>query len=258
MTVSARDLVVVTRFNGRLFWRDRTALSTSVALFLLLGTGMPLMMDRIRPGGPEFLLNMHLGVLATVLVVATFQQTAVTLSARRDQLLLKRMRATGLGDRDILGGEVANLVLQSTALTALVSVALYTLTSLPVPRDPLLYLFAVVAGALVLCLLGAAFTVVVPRSELAAPMAMPFFLLAGLGAGGFGPVTQMLPAWVGTVLGVLPTSAVTDMARVAYAADGSLAGDLEAAAVPALKLALWAAAGLLVIARRFRWESRKS
>ncbi|MFD0886765.1 ABC transporter permease, partial [Streptosporangium algeriense] len=172
MTVSARDLAVVTRFNGRLFWRDRTALSTSVALFLLLGTGMPLMMDRLGPGDQEFLVDMHLGVLATVLVISTFQQTAVTLSTRRDQLLLKRLRATGLGDRDILGGEIANLVLQSTALTVLVSVALYGLTSLPVPRDPLLYLFAVVAGALVLCLLGAAFTVIVPRSELAAPMAI--------------------------------------------------------------------------------------
>ncbi|MFF4417266.1 ABC transporter permease [Streptosporangium sp. NPDC001559] len=258
MTVSARDLTVVTRFNGRLFWRDRTALSTSVLLFLLLGTGMPLMMDRLGEGGPEFLVDMHLGVLATVLVISTFQQTAVTLSTRRDQLLLKRLRATGLGDRDILGGEIVNLVLQSTALTAVVSVALYGLTSLPVPRDPLLYLFAVVAGALVLCLLGAAFTVIVPRSELAGPMAMPFFLLAGLGVGGFGPIMQVLPGWVGTVLGLLPTDAVVDMARTAYAAHGSLGGDLRAAALPTLKLAVWAAIAVLVIVRGFRWESRKS
>ncbi|MDP9861616.1 MULTISPECIES: ABC transporter permease [Streptosporangium] len=256
--MSARDLAVVTRFSGRLFWRDRTALSTSVLLFLGLGIGLPFMMDKVRPGHPEFLLNQHLGVLAMVLVLTTFNQIAVTLTARRDQLVLKRMRTTGLSDPAILGGEIGSLVVQSTLLTAVVSVALYSLTGLPAPRDPLLYLVFVVAGAAVLCLLGTAFTAIVPRTELAAVMAMPVFFLAGVGAGGFGPVLEILPGWVGTVLGLLPTGAVVEAAQAAYAADGTLAGDLRAAAVPALKLAVWGVAGLLATARWFRWETRRS
>ncbi|WP_433255015.1 ABC transporter permease [Streptosporangium sp. CA-135522] len=257
MSVSTRDLAVVTRFSGRLFWRDRTALSTSVTLFLGLGIGLPFMMDKIRAGHPEFLLDQHLGVLAMVLTLATFSQIAVTLTARRDQLLLKRMRTTGLSDRAILGGEIGNLVVQGTLLTAVVSVSLYALTSLPVPRDPLLYLVFVVAGAAVLCLLGAAFTAIVPRTELAAVMAMPVFFLAGVGAGGFGPILEILPGWVRTVLGLLPTGAVVEAAQAAYAADGTFAGDLRAAAVPALKLAVWAAIGLFAVSRWFRWDTRK-
>ncbi|GHH63082.1 ABC transporter [Streptosporangium violaceochromogenes] len=258
MTVSVRELAAVTRFGGRLFWRDRVALSTSVALFLGLGVGMPLLMDKVGAGGPEILLGQHLGTLMTVLVIATFTQIAVTLTARRDQLLLKRMRATGLRDRDILGGEIVNLVAQSTSLTVTVSVALYALTDLPVPRDPALYLLFTIAGAVVLCLLGTAFTALVPRTELAAVMAMPLFFLAGLGANGFGPLLKLLPGWAGTLLGLLPTSAVAEAARVAYAADGTLAGDLRAAAVPALNLAVWAAIGILATRRWFRWDARGS
>ncbi|MDP9845333.1 ABC transporter permease [Streptosporangium lutulentum] len=258
MTVSVRDLAVVTRFGGRLYWRDKVALSTSVTLSLGLGIGLPFLMDRVRPGNPEFLLNQHLGVLAMILVIATLNQIAVTLTARRDQLVLKRMRTTGLSDRDILGGEIGNLVVQTTLLTGVVSVALYSLTDLPVPRNPLLYLVFVVAGATVLCLLGAAITAIIPRTEVSAVMTMPFFLLAGFGAGGFGPLLEMLPGWAGTVFGLLPTAAVVEVARVAYAADGTIVGDLRAAAPPALNLAIWAVIGIVVIIRWFRWETRKS
>jgi ABC-2 type transport system permease protein len=257
VTVSARDLAVVARFGGRLYWRDKVALSTSVTLSLGLGIGLPLLTDRLK-GGAEAVLTAHLGVLAMILVIATFNQITVTLTARRDQLLLKRMRATGLSDRDVLGGEIGNLVVQTTLLTAVVSGALYALTGLPVPRDPLLYLVAVVAGVTVLCLLGAAFTAAVPRTEVAGVMTMPFFFLAGAAAGGFGPLLEMLPGWVGTVLGFLPTGAVVDLARTAYAPDGTLAGDLQAAAAPLLILAGWALFGLFAIGRWFRWEPRRS
>ncbi|WP_229810922.1 ABC transporter permease [Streptosporangium pseudovulgare] len=255
--MAARDLVTVARFDARLFWRDRTALGTSVTLFLVLGVGLPVMMDRLQPGRPEFVAAQHVGILSMLLVLATFGQAATTLTTRREQLLLKRLRATGLADRDILGGGILNLVLQNTLLTAVVSVALYALTSLPVPRDPLLFLVAVVAGAAVLCLLGTAFTPLIPRPELAGVMAMPFFLLAGVGAGGFGPLTEMLPGWVSTLLGLLPTDAIADIARIAYAADGTFGGDLAAAAGPALKLAVWAAIGFFALTRWFRWDPRK-
>lgn len=258
MTVSVRELTAVTRFGARLFWRDRVALGTSVSLFLGLGIGLPLLMDKVVPGDPGTLLGQHLGTLMMVLVMVTFVQPVVALTTRRDQLLLKRMRATGLRDRDILGGEIVNLVAQSTLLTVVVSVALYALTDLPVPRDPVLYLVSTIAGAVVLCLLGTAFTGLVPRAELAAVMAMPVFFLTGVSANGFGPFLKLLPGWVGTLLALLPTGAVAEVAHVAYAADGTLAGDLRAAAVAVLKLAPWAAFGVFATVRWFRWETRRS
>ena len=69
---------------------------------------------------------------------------------------------------------------------------------------------------------------------------------------------EMFPGWVGTVLDLLPTAAVVEAAQVAYAADGTFLGDLGAAAVPALKLVVWAVIGLFAIRRWFRWETRRS
>ncbi|MFE3448195.1 ABC transporter permease [Nonomuraea sp. NPDC059194] len=246
-----RELVAVARFGGRLYWRDKVALSTSVALSLGLGIGLPFMMAKVQPGAPGVLLDTHLGLLAMIMTLTAFMQAAITLTARRDQLILKRMRATGLNDREIIGGELTNVAAQSVLLALVVCAVLYAGAGLQLPRNPLVLVLFVVVGAGVLALLGAAWTAVISRTEMAATMCMPWFLLAGVGAGGFGPVLQLLPSWVGTVLGVLPTSAIAEGARFAYTGEGDVVLAL-------LKLAAWAAIAFVTFRSRFRWEPRKS
>ncbi|GAA2382358.1 ABC transporter permease [Nonomuraea africana] len=246
-----REFMAVARFGGRLYWRDKVALSTSVALSLGLGIGLPYLMAKVRPGAPGVLLDSHLGLLAMIMTIAAVMQTAVTLTARRDQLILKRMRATGLNDREIIGGEIGNIAAQTALLALVVTIVLYVVAGLQTPRQPLVLVAFVVVGAAVLSLLGAAWTVVISRSELAAVITMPWFMLAGLGAGGFGPVVELLPSWVGTVLNLLPTGGIVEGARFAYTGQGNLPFAL-------LNLAVWTAIGLVVIRHRFRWEPRKS
>ncbi|MEU4543275.1 ABC transporter permease [Nonomuraea dietziae] len=246
-----RDFMAVARFGGRLYWRDKVALSTSVALSLGLGIGMPFLMAKLRPGDPGLLLDMHLGLLAMIMTIAALLQAAVNLSARRDQLILKRMRATGLNDREIIGGELANIAAQAVLLALVVTVVLYVAAGMPTPGSPLVLVAFVVAGAGVLALLGAAWTVAISRAELAAAVTMPWFMLAGLGAGGFGPITQLLPSWVGTVLNLLPTGGIVEGARFAYTGEGNVLLAL-------LNLVVWTAIGLIVLRYRFRWEPRKS
>ncbi|MFD1938068.1 ABC transporter permease [Nonomuraea mangrovi] len=209
------------------------------------------MMAKVRPAEAGVLLDTHLGVLAMGLTVAALMQTAVTLTARRDQLILKRMRATGLHDREIIGGELLNVAAQAVLLALTVCVVLYAAAGLRIPRDPVVLVLFVVAAAGVLSLLGAAWTAAISRAEVAAVMTMPWFLLAGVGAGGFGPVVQLLPSWVGTLLNLLPTSGFVAGARAAYTGQGDLL-------VPLLNLAVWAAVALAAIRLRFRWEPRKS
>ncbi|MGV9302804.1 ABC transporter permease [Nonomuraea sp. NPDC003727] len=246
-----REFVAVARFGGRLYWRDKVALSTSVALSLGLGIGLPFMMAKVRPGVPGVVLDTHLGVLAMVLTVAAFMQAAVTLTARRDQLILKRMRATGLHDREIIGGELINISAQTVLLAFVVCGVLYAVAGLPLPRNPLALVLFLVAGVSVLSLLGAAWTAVISRAEVAAVMSMPWFMLAGVGAGGFGPVVKLLPAWVGTVLDLLPTGGLVAGARAAYTGEGGLL-------LPLLNLAVWAVVALVSVRLWFRWEPRKS
>ncbi|OUC94416.1 ABC transporter permease [Streptosporangium minutum] len=251
------ELAVVSRFGGRLFWRDRMVLASSVAVTLGVGTGLPLLIDKVG-APPADVLAQHIGMVPILLGIASMGHIATVLTARRDQLILKRMRATGLSDRAILGGEIVNTSVQAVLLLAASSLVLYALTGLSFPRNPLMYLLALAGGASVLAVLGTAFTAFVRRAELAGPMTMPFYFLAGMGAGGFGPLDKVLPEWLLTALDLLPTGAVVDLVRTAYAADGTLTGDLRAAAVPALTLAVWAAVGLFAIMKWFRWEARRS
>ncbi|MDF5755660.1 hypothetical protein [Spongiactinospora sp. TRM90649] len=66
-----------------------------------------------------------------------------------------------------------------------------------------------------------------------------------------------MPSGVRAVFQVLPTDPVVEVARLAYA-PGTLAGDLEAALWPPVRLLAWAALAIFVIVRWFRWEPRRS
>jgi ABC-2 type transport system permease protein len=67
----------------------------------------------------------------------------------------------------------------------------------------------------------------------------------------------MMPTALRMVFEALPTDAVTTMARTTIA-PGTFAGDLRAAAVPAIKLVVWALIGIFALVRWFRWEPRRS
>lgn len=249
-----RTLQVV-KLGGMLYWREKATVFGTAVTPLLLGVGLPLLMHRVLDAR-QALAVFH-GMLAVVLAISGFMAITVSLTARRDSLVLKRLRTTELTDRQILAGEVANVAVQTVLLIALITVAVHLLTGVPLPRDPLLYGVFVVAGAVVVALLGVAWSAAVPRAELAAPMTVPFFMLAGAAAGTFGPIMELLPSWADTVAALLPTSAVVEVAKVAYA-PGDLAGDLAAACRPLLVLAGWGVAGLAATARWFRWEPRRS
>ncbi|MEV0972819.1 ABC transporter permease [Microtetraspora glauca] len=254
---TVRETLAVARLGGRIYWRDKQALTATVLTSVGLGIGLPVMMDRLRPGETSVIVAQLLGMLAVSLTLSGFNQSAVSLTARRDQLILKRLRASGLGDGAVLGGELLNIMAQSVLIALVTTVAVVNLTSATAPRDPVLFTVFVVLGAAVITSLGAAWTVVIPRAEVAAPLSIPFFMIAGLGAGAFGPMNQLLPGWLSTVLDLLPTAAVVKVGGATFA-DGTFAGDLQAAVVPLLNLSVWAAIALLVISRRFRWEPRRS
>ncbi|MEV0587904.1 ABC transporter permease [Nonomuraea sp. NPDC050310] len=243
-----RETVAVARFGARLLWRDKVALSTSVALSLGLGIFLPLMMHKLGVSGG---LRVHLGLLAMIVTISAFQQTVITLTARRDQLILKRMRATGLGDGAILAGEIVNVAAQALAVMLAITATLLLAGVIEPPAQPVLVVLILALGALALAVLGAAYTLAVPRAELAAVLAMPFFLLGGVGAGGFGPLTELLPGWITQVLHWLPNVAFADLLEQAHTGAG---GYLP----PLARLAVFVAVAVLAIRLRFRWEPRRT
>lgn len=249
-----RDVLAVARLGGRLFWGDGRAVGGIAVLSVCLGAGMPsLIAVSLRSRDVEAVLGMHLAMLALVLTVVATTQTAVALSARREMLILKRLRASGLRGRAIIGGEVVNIVVQATVLSALVSVILYTFTYLPPPELPLLFAACVVAVAGVLAVIGVLFSIVTRRPDLNAPVTIPFMLVSVVGAGGYGPsVSGLLPGWAQWALDLLPTGAMVEIAGLAYRG-----GELATLAWPVVKLVVWAVLGLVAVRVFFRWDPRR-
>ncbi|MER7499891.1 ABC transporter permease [Nonomuraea pusilla] len=232
------------RLGTRLFWRDKTMLFGSVVTPVGLAVGMPTLMRHVQPDGVASATAMFQSAIALLLAITAFMNVAVALSSRRDQLVLKRLRATSLTDAQILLGQVASTATQTVVMIVVSMLAVWWLAGVPLPADPLLFAGAVVAGSFVLSLLGAAYTAAISRAELAAAYTTPVFLVAGVAAGAMGPIP--LPDWLRPVLDLLPTSAVVNAVRT---------GD---AIGLALNMAAWAAVGLVALRLWFRWEPRRS
>ncbi|MEV0201560.1 ABC transporter permease [Nonomuraea sp. NPDC050691] len=239
-------LTATYRLGTRLFWQDRALLLGSVATPAMIAIGLPLLMRHVRADGAAAATTLFHGTLAIVLSITAFMNVAVALSARRDQLVLKRLRATTLTDDRILAGQIAATATQTVAVVVACAVAVHLTAGVPYPANPLLFGAMVIAGSVVLATLGAAYTAAIPRAELAGAACMPVFLLSGIAAGAMGPIREALPSWTGTLLDLLPTTAVVDAVRTGEVAR------------PALLLAVWGVAGVVAIRLWFRWEPRRS
>ncbi|MFF0861546.1 ABC transporter permease [Nonomuraea sp. NPDC050227] len=238
------SLTATYRLGTRLFWRDRAMLAASVITPVGLTVGMPALMRHVTGGGVPFATAVFHSSLAIVLALTAFMNIAVALTNRRDQLVLKRLRAGLLTDAQILAGQVASTATQTFLVIVLCAVAVRFAAGVPLPDDPLLFAAVTAAGSAVMALLGAAYTAAIPRSELAGAFTMPVFLVAAVSAGAMGPIP--LPSWLSPVLDLLPTSAVVHAAKTGEAL------------VPALVLAGWAVVGVVAIRSWFRWEPRRS
>ncbi|GAA3209841.1 ABC transporter permease [Nonomuraea helvata] len=236
------SLTATYRLGTRLFWRDKSMLFASVITPVGLAVGMPVLMKQVL--GASSATPIFQSSISLLLAITAFMNVAVALTARRDQLILKRLRASRLTDGQILIGQIAGTATQTVVLIVLCTVAVRFVAGVPLPADPLGFAAVIVAGSAVLSLLGAAYTAAIPRFELVAAFTMPVFLVAGVSAGAMGPIP--LPSWLRPVLDLLPTTAVVNAVKT---------GDL---AVPALVLAAWTLLGLVAIRLWFRWEPRRS
>ncbi|SDK82421.1 ABC transporter permease [Nonomuraea jiangxiensis] len=236
------SLAATYRLGTRLFWRDRAMLFASVITPIGLAVGLPVLMRHVV--GTATAVTVSQGMIAMLLSITAFMNVAVALTNRRDQLVLKRLRASRLTDGQILLGQIAGTATQTVILIVACALAVRLLADVPLPANLLAFAVAVIAGSVVLSLLGAAYTAAIPRAELAAAYTMPVFLVSLVSTGAMGPIP--LPSWLQSALDLLPTTAVVTAVRT---------GDLV---LPAVDLAVWAAVGLVAIRLWFRWEPRRS
>ncbi|MBK1786302.1 ABC transporter permease [Prauserella cavernicola] len=207
--------------------------------------------DDLLPGaGTSFLVTL---MLLTVFGMSGCITAAASLSYRRDELYLKRLRSGNASDTTVLLGVLSPAIGVTLAQSVLMVVLVGTIASM-LPTNPLLLLAVIVLGAALSIGLGMAVTGITSSSEQAQTVATPV-VFALLGSGFWAGMS--LTEGLSTLQLALPGGAVAELLRLAYSETSTFTGQL-AEGLPALGvLAAWTVLALSAARRLFRWEPRQ-
>lgn len=232
--------VAVGQAELKLFWRNRTALFNSLVLPLLI---VPLLMSVDADGVP-----LVIGLIGFVLVMAVYYNLVTTFVARREELVLKRLRVGELTDPEILLGASLPSVVVALGQMVLFAVIVGVMAGVALPSRPWFLVVGVVGGVLVFVLLAAVSSAFTRTVEMAQVTSLPVLMACMLGSGLFIPLSVM-PEGVASVLRLLPLTPVLDLLRAGWQ-DGPV---LQ----PMIVLAVWIGLGTYAVRRWFRWDPRR-
>jgi ABC-2 type transport system permease protein len=244
----------------RLLLRNRTAVVNSVLLPLLLVAAVPLL-----GSAPDLALGPRLLVTAVgvTLVFLTYYNLVATYVARREDLVLQRMRTGELTEGEVLLGTATPTLLVTALQLVLVSAGVVVLGEWVSPADAILPLIAVFGGAALMMLLAMASTAFTRTVESAQITTLPL-LVAATGLSGLFFPLSVLPDGLAEAARFLPLTPVIELAQLGLAGvawDGTAitgAGPIwTAAMLPLAVLAGWLILASVVAPRVFRWAPRR-
>ncbi len=231
------------RFERKLFWRNPSAAFFNFLLPLLL----LVLIATAFSNEPDELEVLIPGVAGMGVLATTFTSLAFNLTLLRDEGVLKRIRGTPMP----AGAYLAGLVGSATANALLQVVLVVSIGNLVYgvdwPQDPLLLAVFTLLGVVCFAALGVAFSHLIPNEEAAPAYTNAVFLPLIFISGVFYSADD-LPEALKTIADVLPLKHLIDGLSEAIVGGG---GDVGTAAVV---VAAWAAAGLFLAVRFFRWE----
>jgi ABC-2 type transport system permease protein len=240
------------RLEQLVYWRSReSAVFTFIfplLLFVLLGSVY---------SGHIYGVPASQALLAALLgygcAMVAFAGLAITLTLRREQAVLKRLRATPLPPAVYIGS-----VLTSTLLVfAAEAVALFLLGRVvfgtPFPARVGSVVLLVVLGAVCFAALGVGLSGLIRSGEGSSAVVNLIVLPMSFLTGAFGP-THHYPRFLRAVGDVLPLKYLVDLSNAVYLHKRSFWSQGTAIGV----LLAWGVAGVAVAAFKFRWEPRDS
>ncbi|MFC7532006.1 ABC transporter permease [Actinoplanes sp. GCM10030250] len=244
----------------RLFGRNRTALFSALAMPLILaaaisGAGV----DESQGSAATIVVTSLLGY---VLLAAVYYNLVTTYVSRREELVLKRLRAGELSDGEILTGIATPMVAVALAQMVVFVLVGAVLFGLPAPVNVFLLLGGALGGVVVFVLLAALSTEFTRTTESAQVTTLPVMLACLIGSMIYSALDDA-PEVVVAVLRALPLTPVVDLMRLGWlgttgtAAPAGFTEVFGEALVPAAILAAWIVVGLVTVRRRFRWEPRR-
>lgn len=232
--------VAIGQAELKLFWRNRTALFNSLLLPLLLA---PVLYSVDAEGVP-----LVVGLVGFALLMAVYYNLVTTFVARREELVLKRLRVGELTDPEILAGAALPSVVVALGQMVLYCVVVGVITGVALPTRPWFILLGVLGGTAVFVLLAAASSAFTRTVEMAQVTSLPVLMACLFGSGLVFPLS-FLPSGLATVLQYLPLTPVLELLRAGWA-DGPVLK-------PVSVLAVWIVLGTYAVRQWFRWDPRR-
>ena len=254
-----RQLAALLRMEVLLLLRNRTAFVMAVLFPLFMGYLRSADVGR----GTEADVTTIAGTLAVIAVLAVHHHLTTVYASRRQELVLKRLRAGLPSDLTILIGAASTTVLLFVAQAALVVVYAIVALELPVPANPLAIVLALFLVARIRAAFSAAVSVVTRSSEAAMLTTLPTMVLFLATPGVFVPFGE-LPRAVEEAAWFLPLGPFPELVRDTWLARDASGKELAVSttfvdALPALAvLTGWLVLALLLVRRVFVWQPRRA
>lgn len=251
---TGRRLKALARAELTLLGRNRGALVTALLVPLALPFSVRPAVDRIdlEAQGLSIGTVMLTAAIGFSFLFAVYTSLVSAYVARREELVLKRLRTGELGDAEILTGTALPAVSVGFAQALVLGVGCAVLLDAGAPRAAYLTVLGLVAG-LVLCAALAAVTATLTRTvESAQVTALPLVLVSMVGSGIAVP-TEVMPDTLARVCELLPLSPAIRLVRGGWT--GQLSG-YEVLVAVATTVA-WTGLAVFAVRRWFRWEPRR-
>ncbi|MFF4080505.1 ABC transporter permease [Streptomyces sp. NPDC001777] len=254
-TTTVRDrLTALGRAEVTLLARNRTA----VFVALLMPAAMVLAMkSTLKPSlldgsGLSVAGAALTGGIGIVLIQAVYMNMVSSYVARREDLVLKRLRTGEVTDREILVGTALPSAALALAQIVVIVVAGTVFFDLDAPKRPDLLLAGLLLGVVMLTALAGATSAITRTVQTSQLTTLPLFFVSMMGSGLFVPL-EVMPERVAAVCEILPVTGAMTLVRAGWLG-GAEGSDLLVAALTGLA---WTAFAVFAVQRWFRWDPRR-
>jgi ABC-type multidrug transport system permease subunit len=254
---ASRRVLALAGAETRLLLRNRTAVMSSLLLPLALVAAVGAI--TVSNGGTVDGPGLVASAVGVTLTFVAFYNLVTTFVARREELVLQRMRTGELTDGEVLLGTAVPALLVTLVLVA---VGVVVLGEWRTPVDVVLPLVALLGGGALMVVLAAATTSFTRTVESAQFTTMPLVFAATMLSGLLIPLSDF-PEQLGRVVRFLPLTPVMELSRLGLVGKTwngqavDLAGAWAAAPLPLAVLAGWAVGGAILARLVFRWAPRR-
>ncbi|TDC72989.1 ABC transporter permease [Streptomyces hainanensis] len=192
------------------------------------------------------------GGIGSVLLIVVYLGVLPVYVTRREERVLKRLRAGELRDLEILAGAALPSVVLALAQCVVLVTAGTLLLDVRAPASPLVLLLGVLLGVVLLSALALATAGLTRTVESAQITGTPLLFISLFGSGLTVPL-EVFPDRVASFLELLPVTGVMRLVSGGWLG-GLSAGELISAVAGALA---WTVLSVLAVRRWFYWEPRR-